>query len=302
MASHGGYLTAVNSLWSGLGNRLRFTLSAKAVADAEDREFSYVWPTAAGVFEPSLTDLWEYSEPCREARDVVPNLTERPSRWGRPRALTQLRQRRQWIILGSSVLQGDGSERRWEDALSGLQLNQTLARRVAAQQDRLPPAYVGVQIRAHARSHLQTLKDSPVDWFIERMAAMALVEDGVHFYLSCDDPAAQQRVQAAIPRVHVLPSKASSGYNTAEGVSDGVVDLYVLSRSRHLLGPHMSSFVELAWIIGGKRQPLETSRVRLSARVDLKPSSFPEPSRLYARHSCLVWRDRLDRKLPKGAS
>ena len=66
-------LVAVNGAWAGLGNRTRFTWSAQAIADAEGRDFAYVWPTRPGLFEPRLTDLWAYPAPQLPVGSVIPN-------------------------------------------------------------------------------------------------------------------------------------------------------------------------------------------------------------------------------------
>ena len=75
---------AVNGAWAGLGNRIRFTLSAEAIAEAAGRDFAYVWPTSPGLFEPQLTDLWDYSAPQLPSGSVVPeasSVVDRESEW-----------------------------------------------------------------------------------------------------------------------------------------------------------------------------------------------------------------------------
>lgn len=284
-----GSLVAVNGLWAGLGNRLRFTLSAQAVAEREARSFSYYWPTARGVFEPHMTDIWDYRAHHANPACAVPNLTQRPSRFARERSLTDLRHVTQWRIMGASVLRGDGSEAPWETHLPRLELTSAMAIRLAQERERLPKRYVGIQIRAHGRSHAQSLSDSPVAWFVDRMRAVRGDAPETHFFLSCDDPAAQDWVQTSVPNVHSLADKGA--YNSVAGLRDAVIDLYLLAQSSHLIGPHMSSFVQIAWLLGGQHQPFETSAATMA------PGSYREtnqqPSKVYQRPEIAVLAQRL---------
>lgn len=279
-------LTAVNGMWAGLGNRLRFTLSAQRVAAAESRCFSYIWPTAPGVFESKLTDLWEFPFPEVET-NLIPNLTERPSRLGRPAILTSLRRVHNWDILGTSVLRLDGFEENWEHALPDLTLNPSLSSRVAEIRRRLPARYIGVQVRADSRSHPETLKNSPPEWFALKMREWAMRDASTHFYLSCDEPEAQRHLEKMVPNVISIHKRGA--YNSKQGLEEAVTDLYLLAESSHLLGPHLSSFVELAWMIGGRSQPLETSLLTLPAKSGSPSSQLPPPSLLYLRPPIVSW-------------
>lgn len=69
-------LVAENVAQPGLGNRIRFTLSAQAIAAAQGRHFYYIWPTGP-QFEPALTDLWEYDQRRLPPGAVRSTLTEK---------------------------------------------------------------------------------------------------------------------------------------------------------------------------------------------------------------------------------
>lgn len=285
-------LVAVNGRWAGLGNRLRFTLSAQSIAEREGRHFAYVWPTGKGLFEPALTDLWNYNAERLPVGAVMPTITDRPAHFSRKRRLRDLRGMNMWAIHGSSVLRGDGRENPWESLLASLVPVPSIQERVTQVRSQLPPRYAGVQIRASQSSHSATVKASPVSWFVSRMSELIREDAQLQFFLSCDDDSVTREVQRAVPNVHALNDKGR--FNSLEGVRSAVVDLYLLSASTHLIGPYYSSFVELAWILGGRRQVLENSvhRLRPHDGVRARPvvqASAPyfnaEPSDVSAPHA-----------------
>lgn len=290
-------LVAVNGAWAGLGNRIRFTLSAEAIAEAEGRDFAYVWPTSPGLFEPELTDLWAYPAPQLPWGSVVPTMTEHRAHLSRQGTLTDLRKMNDWVILGSSALHCDGRERAWESRLPELVPVPAIDDQVNRTQSQLPPTYIGVQVRASRTSHPATLEASPASWFHTRMAELVRADPATHFFLSCDDPATELRIRETIPNVTSLATKG--GFNTVDGVRAAVADLYLLAGSTHLLGPYLSSFVELAWILGGKSQTLENSVHQFDPHSTLhrhRPvdNDFrPPPSELFVRNPLLVAWDRV---------
>ena len=178
----GGSLVAVNGEWAGLGNRLRFTLSAQGIAEAEGRDFAYVWPTRPGLFEPSLTDLWEYAAPRLPWGAAVPTMTEHRARLSRRRSLQDVRGAREWVVLGSSVLHLDGREASWESQLATLVPVPEIAAQVAHVRATLPEHYVGVQVRAAPTSHVSTAQASPVTWFLTRMDQHLRDDPGTQFF------------------------------------------------------------------------------------------------------------------------
>lgn len=243
-------LIADNVPWAGLGNRLRFTLSARAVADSERRQFSYSWPVG-DAFGAALTDLWEFHE-IEVPRGAQAPLTEKDD-------LTALRDQPVWHIQSAGVVRGDGSERSWETDLADLQLSPDLAQRVTDfRAENLPLNYVGVQIRVSEKTHAKTLEASPVEWFVTRMKQMVAADPDTRFFVSCDVPEAQEHLLGLFPTAAALHDKGR--YNSREAISASVVDLEILAGSTHLLGPYWSSFVHTAWLMGGKAQALENSQ------------------------------------------
>lgn len=292
----GRSLVAVNGAWAGLGNRIRFTLSAEAIAAAEGRDFAYVWPTRAGLFEPELTDLWHYGGAQLPWGSVVPTMTEHRARLSRHRLLTDLRSAREWAVLGTSVLHGDGREASWERRFPTLAPVPEISELVDRVRAILPGRYVGVQVRAARTMHETTAAASPVGWFVSRMQQIVHDDPSTHFFLSCDDPTTEQLIRDAFPHVTTLADKGR--YNSLEGLRAAVADLYLLASAAHLLGPYLSSFVELAWVLGGKAQVLENSVHRFEPGSGIHrhapaPDGYrPPPSQLYVRNPVLVAWDR----------
>jgi hypothetical protein len=79
----------------------------------------------------------------------------------------------------------------------------------------------------------------------------------VRYFLSCDDEATRATIGAAVPGV--LSITKPGGFNTSQGVQDAVVDLYLLAASAYLVGPHWSSFMDMATLLGGSTLRSETS-------------------------------------------
>ena len=262
-------LIAYNGYDVGLGNRLRVVLGAKSLAESEGREFYYVWPTGPR-FGPRLSDLWVYRG--RTLSRATSRLMAR--KWPYvDESLTWLddakRRDRIWQLHTGSELLLPANARPWDEELRGLRPVPALAEAITDHFGRhLSGApYVGVMIRAHQVSHRRTREASPVEWFIARMHAIRASLPDVRFFVSCDVMDVQRRVLAEVPGSWALPDKG--GYNTTDGVRASVVDLYLLACANHLIGPHFSSFVELAVYLSGKRLELETSAAASSPILDL---------------------------------
>ena len=99
-------------------------------------------------------------------------------------------------------------------------------------------------MRTHAVSHAKTIESSPVEWFANRMRQIRADHPDVPFFLSCDTPEAQEQLAGEFDGCVFLTDKG--GYNTVKGVRSGLVDLYLLASSQHLIGASFSSFVEMA--------------------------------------------------------
>ncbi len=269
-------VVSFNRAGAGLGNRIRAVLGAKSLAEAEGRRLLYVWPTGED-FGPRLTDLWAFSAP------VIPRAASRavapiwPYRDHTLQWLTdECRDDLVWQIRTPHALFLPDTCRPWDEELRALTPVPAITDRVQEYFDRhvRGSPYVGVMIRAHQRSHATTLQTSPVEWFVTQMQLIRDQHPDVRFFLSCDVPEVAADVCAAVPGTVTQMDKGD--YNSVPGIQAAVADLYLLASSGYILGPHWSSFVELAELLAagtvGCRTP---SEARGPASVDPRPVTNP---------------------------
>ena len=113
------YLLAYNGADAGLGNRLRVVLGADILADREQRELLYVWPTGP-KFEPKFSDLFVWqkgrSVPRWFSRAIAAKwryVDEKTDAW-----LTESARRQMlWQIRTGSEIQLPSGSPHWGDRL-----------------------------------------------------------------------------------------------------------------------------------------------------------------------------------------
>ena len=268
-------LVAINSSGMGLGNRIRLVLSGKAVADAEGRNFYYVWPKKG--FGAALTDLWhcDFSELKKgEIVTTSNSLFRRLFAFHRPVVpalgiddnILDKRDLPIWAIRHCYPIKGDGSEEPWENILRRLtpvDEIMTMIKNFQSNNFDINTPYVGVQIRAHSKTHSITKESSPLSWFLMRMDEIAQTNPETRFFVSCDSADAQKEVLRKFPSAAAL--SAEHEYNSLNAIRKSVADLYLLSDSTYLLAPYWSSFAITAWLLSGRRQPYESNGMTLQA-------------------------------------
>ncbi|MBO0901673.1 hypothetical protein J1G43_17060 [Cellulomonas sp. zg-ZUI22] len=272
MSAARGTVVSVMPRHAGLGNRMRALLGARSLARREARGFAYVWPTGRS-FGAQLRDLWDDDARDDAARDParddalrrLPGVAHRALRLRYPHRdwslhwLDDARDERVWLVRTGHALVLPDDAQPWPHLLRELRPAPAVADRVVRLARRLAgEPYVGVMVRAHHASHPETLRWSPVGWFVERMRRIEQEQPGVRFLLSCDVPRVQHELLAAFPGAVAQDDKGA--YNSRHGLVAAVADLYLLAGASHLLGPHYSSFPELAVHLAGPPLVLETSR------------------------------------------
>lgn len=277
-------LITYNGRYSGLGNRVRVVLGSKLLAEAEGRDFYYVWPTGR-TFGPKFSQLWEINDrtlprAISKALSLKYPYSDHTLDWIDHRR----RSERIWQIRTSQALHLPAGTRSWHEELR-------LMRPVGEVVDRITSSYgaglaerpyVGAMIRAHAASHTKTIEHSPVEWYLDRMRKIRSSYPDVQFFVSCDVAEVQDRVGHEIGGCHSLSDKGA--YNSVEGVRSAVADLYLLASSSYLLGPHYSSFVELARYLAAKAIPLETSMATPTGVLNLENAGqVIDPTRPHLR-------------------
>lgn len=268
-------VVAVTHKWHGLGNRVRVVLGSRSLARFEHRAFSYVWPVGP-TFGARFDDLWSIDDP------VTTTVSARLSsvRHGyRDHTLEWLddeaRRDRTWLIRTPHALHLPVGATAWEDDLRALSPVPQIAERVRrfhADQLGAEP-YVGVMVRAHAVSHDQTRRDSPLQWYIDRLAQIRRQSPDLRIFISADTPESQAAITAAVPGVVGQHDKGP--YNSRSALTAAVADLYLLAGSVHLIGPHYSSFPELAQKLAGPGLHLETSKTAPEVRFERVAHSRP---------------------------
>ena len=266
---------SLNGRYWGLGNRIRVVLGAKMLADSEGRNFYYVWPTGS-KFGPKLTDLWHFdgkpiNQYLSKALSVkYPYLDESLDWLDESRRSSWI-----WQIRTGHALHLPAGVRSWQQEFRSLQPVDEVNDRVqdCFGSELAERPYVGVMIRAHSAAHTKTIEHSPIEWYTDRMRAIRQSNPGVQFFVSCDVPEVATRVSDELGGCHSLINKGE--YNTVSGVQSAVADLYLLASSSYLLGPHYSSFVELAQYLAGPGLLLETSMKTIDAPFELNALGQP---------------------------
>lgn len=252
-------LIASVSLYAGLGNRMRTILGAQSLAELETRYFAYCWPTGRR-FGPALDELWRVDAQRVAQISARALALHYPFRNGTLGWLDDAaRAERVWQIRTGQPLTLPTSAIPWTERLRELRPAPVISNRVEAFYDQhlRNHRYVGVMIRAHEVSHALTRQHSPVEWFVTRMREIMAREPDIRFFVSCDVPSVQGQITTMFPNAVGLTEKGT--YNSREGITSAVVDLYLLASAAHLLGPHFSSFPELALHLAGDQLVLETS-------------------------------------------
>ncbi|WP_158548088.1 O-fucosyltransferase family protein [Desertihabitans brevis] len=264
------YVIAVCRPHHGLGNRMRVVFGARALARSTGRELRYVWPVGR-PFGARLDELWQVPE--RPVPSVLSHALRLrfPYRGERLDWVAGAGAEPVWQIRTAHALHLPEDAGPWERELQQVLPVPAIQEAVrdfhAEHLDGRP--YVGVMVRAHAVSHQETLRASPVEWYLDRLTALRREHPGLRFFLSSDTTEAAERISAAVPGCVRLGK--SGGYNTRQGLHEAVTDLYLLAGSCHLVGPHYSSFPELAQRLAGPGLRLETSRTPADARFEAGP-------------------------------
>ncbi|RXZ71951.1 hypothetical protein [Agromyces albus] len=270
MSGRENVLVAVTRRYHGLGNRMRVVLGGKVLAELEGRAFAYVWPTGRG-FGARLEELWEFDErrwPEALSRALTPLFPYRDASldWIDDAA----RQARVWQIRTPHALVLPRGAPSWHAALRTVQPVEGIRNRILElfEAASLSRPYLGVMIRSHTVAHEATLRSSPVEWYLDRIEEIRSVRPGLGLYVAADTDAAFARVADRFP--DCVGQTGKGEYNSRSALQASVADLYLLAASCHILGPHYSSFPELAQHLAGSKVALETSTSPASTRYEMQ--------------------------------
>ncbi len=267
--------------YHGLGNRVRAVLGARTLARSEGRDFAYVWPVNR-EFGASLSDLWQVEDrriPAALSRALTvryPFRDNDAARWVDDEA----RRERVWQIRTPHALLLPAGAGSWTEELRALSPARSIGEEVSGfHRARLAGApYVGVMMRTHPHSHAETLAASPVEWYVDRLTALRRAHANLRFFVSADTAEGLEALSSAVPGCVGLSDKG--GYNSRRALEASVADLYLMAGAVHLIGPHYSSFPELAQHLAGPALRLETSRTSADQAFEAGPLTIaPDPTR-----------------------
>lgn len=248
-------LLATNISNAGLGNRMRFTLSALSLAESTGRKFQYAWPQSA-KFKPSLDSLWNFDHTEISWSDSV-EISKSVPYVAKAEDLDN--EDPIWNLRSGDPLTLPAGAPSWFERFRELTPTEVIRKGVISTfADLRGEPYVGVSIRAHSQSHAKTAEASPVSWYLKRMEEIVREFPNIKFFISCDVPEVQQHIMSLYPNSVGLTEKGD--YNSAEGVVASIVDLYLLASSNYMLVPYWSSFPIMAWELAGRKIVMENSQ------------------------------------------
>jgi hypothetical protein len=238
-------LLASNQEGAGLGNRMRFTLSALSLARAVGREFVYSWPKSQ-LFCSSLNQLWKFDEheiswqESVEMENCFPSIS-RVSDLPVDHSLLPI-----WHFNSHNALNLPKNAVPWGRQLRSLSPVKEIADRIKYifNQYLIGKPYIGIMIRTHSLAHPITQNASPLEWYLKRMSELKAANPDVKFFISSDTPQAQDKIIQMFPNSFAQIDKGQ--YNSTQGLVSSVVDLYLLASSSYMLSPYYSSFPTLA--------------------------------------------------------
>ena len=266
--------------FGGLCNRLRLIDSARTLAKRVGTDVCVIWKPAADMVA-TFDQLFEQPPDLRFRSDGRFRYVQSPSAWGYGSAPL--------ISLANRLLGVDRAyferdmPRIWNGdiELTALRASETvllctcqslttaatldfswlrpsgpLSERIDAERRRLGDQLpIGVHIRR--TDHAVSIRESPLELFVERMTDEQRRDPAVRFFLATDDAETERVLRERFgPAVQTYHKRF--GRSSVDAIRDAVVDLFLLSATRELFASSGSSFSETAAVIG--RVPLTILR------------------------------------------
>ena len=94
-------------------------------------------------------------------------------------------------------------------------------------------------------------KVSSDEKFVEKMESMLIDNPSLKFFLCTDGPEVEDKFLKKFGGKIVIYPKMNRDRTSLECTQDGLVDLLLLSKTKHIVGTYRSTFNELAWWFGG---------------------------------------------------
>ncbi len=118
---------------------------------------------------------------------------------------------------------------------------------------------IGVHIRRgdFADKQISPGRVSTDEGFIQRMDGLIKEDSKTRFFLCTDSKEMEEKIEKAFPKRIIKFSKTSFVRTDTQATQEGLIDLLLLSKTKHILGTYRSTFNELAWWFGECKPKME---------------------------------------------
>lgn len=118
---------------------------------------------------------------------------------------------------------------------------------------------VGVHIRRGDFADRKTSpgKVSSDEKFIERMNELIKENYKTKFFLCTDSKEVEEKLERTFPKKIIKFPKTSFTRTEVRATQEGLIDLLLLSKTKHILGTYRSTFSEMAWWFGECKAKVE---------------------------------------------
>jgi len=107
---------------------------------------------------------------------------------------------------------------------------------------------IGIHIRR--TDHLEAISTSPTELFVERIEEEISKNKDTLFYLATDSEKDKELLLSKFGN-RIITSAEKAERNSVQGIQQALLELYLLSKTKHIIGSFNSSFSEAAAQIGG---------------------------------------------------
>ncbi len=117
------------------------------------------------------------------------------------------------------------------------------------------PNTIGIHVRR--TDNIESIRQSPLELFIEKMRKEIEQDPHVCFYLASDDKTVKEELLRLFPN-QIITSNGNTLRDNLEGMKFAVTELYCLSKTNKIIGSHYSSYSHIAAQLG--KIPIEYAR------------------------------------------
>lgn len=260
----------------GLGNRIKTILAARQLSSLTQRELKVVWHTDAGC-NATVKQLFDTS--AFDFETISPDNFEYMLKYEIPRKKNLYLSA---IYQGSMFCFRDGKNSLPEDIVGQSiqqikESNKNVFIATSIMFLPFPPAdcrtvfhpslkvkkllsdsfsvddtdhMVGVHIRR--TDHIQAIRNSPMNLFIEQMDRTLEHDNQTLFYIASDDEKCKHEIISRFGSSRIITNHHKADRSTPQGIIEAWCEMLTLAKCRMIYGSFNSTFSETAAMIGGK--------------------------------------------------